>query len=219
MNAKKMFLSLIPWVLFSVMIERRGANAAGFAALAAAVLAFWLAAKDRESSGFKVIDLTGIATFGVLAVSCFVGGDSVTNWVADYGRGTATGILAVVMLVSAVTVPFTEQYARESVPREYWHSPVFRAVNRRISAVWGAVVAVTAGGHLLAGAIDPATSPNGGSRPADLLLNWVVPVALILIAISYTKRAADNADRATETTTETTTTTVRTPDHANSMGR
>ncbi len=169
MNAKKMFLSLIPWALFSVMIERRGANAAGFAALAAAAVALWFALKDRESGGFKVIDLAGIATFGVLAVSCFVGGDSVRNWVADYGRGTAAGVLALVMLGSAVTVPFTEQYARESVPREYWHSPVFRAVNRRISAVWGAVVAVMALGHLLAGAIDPATAPKSGTasgRPA-----------------------------------------------------
>jgi hypothetical protein len=100
------------------------------------------------------------------------------------------------LIPCAVTVPFTEQYARESVLREYWHSPVFRAVNRRISAVWGAVVAVTAAGQLLAGAVDPATSPNPGSRPVDLLLNWVVPIVLILFAISFTKREADNAENA-----------------------
>jgi hypothetical protein len=219
MNAKKMFLSLIPWVLFSVMIERRGANAAGFAALAATVLALWLAAKDRESSGFKVIDLAGIATFGVLAVSCFVGGDRVTGWVADYGRGTATGVLAFVMLASAVTVPFTEQYARESVPREYWHSPVFRAVNRRISAVWGAVVAVTACGHLAAGALDPATSPNSGSRPLDLLLNWVVPVVLVLFAINFTRRAADNAGRADAANQADAGSSKSTTDRIHAMGR
>jgi hypothetical protein len=219
MNAKKMFLSLIPWALFSVMIERRGANAAGFAALAAAAVALWFALKDRESGGFKVIDLAGIATFGVLAVSCFVGGDSVRNWVADYGRGTAAGVLALVMLGSALTVPFTEQYARESVPREYWHSPVFRAVNRRISAVWGAVVAVMALGHLLAGAIDPATAPKSGTRPVDLLLNWVVPIGLILFAISYTKRAADGAGQADQAPGGNQADQIPSTTHAHSMGR
>ena len=39
MNAKKMFLSLIPWVLFSLVINRHGANEAAIAALLAAGLA------------------------------------------------------------------------------------------------------------------------------------------------------------------------------------
>ena len=193
MNPAKMFLSLIPWLLFSVMIERHGEHSAGFAALVAAALALWFAMKDSRQGGFKIIDIAGVLTFGALAAVCFAGGDGVTDWVADYGRGTASFALAAVMLLSAVTVPFTEQYARESVPREYWHSPVFRAVNRRISLVWGAVVALMAVGHLIAGAVDPATSPNSGSRPVDLLLNWIVPIGLILFAIAFTKKASAEA--------------------------
>lgn len=193
MNPAKMFLSLIPWLLFSVMVERHGEHSAGFAALAAAALALWFAVKDSKNGGYKIIDVAGIVTFGVLAAVCFAGGNGVTDWVADYGRGTAAFALAAVMLLSAATVPFTEQYARESVPREYWHSPVFRAVNRRISAVWGLVVALMAVGHVIAGAVDPATSPDSGSRPVDLLLNWVIPIGLILYAIAFTKKAADGA--------------------------
>ena len=122
MNSKKMFLSLIPWVLFSVIINRRGADAAAIAALAAAALSLVFLVKDDQK--IKVIDVTGIVTFGALAALGFTGGHTVTNWIADYGRGSAAIVLAVIMLISAMTVPFTEQYARESIPRAYWSSPI-----------------------------------------------------------------------------------------------
>ncbi len=193
MNSKKMFLSLIPWVLFSVVINRHGANAAAIAALAAAVLSLVLLFKDNEQSGLKIIDVTGAATFGAFAAFGFVGGLSIDNWIADYGRGTAAAVLAVIMLGSAITVPFTEAYARGSVPREYWKSPVFRAVNRKISALWGGVVAAMAAGHLLAGAIDPASNPVSGARPVDLILNWALPIALILFAVRQTQQFSESA--------------------------
>jgi hypothetical protein len=75
----------------------------------------------------------------------------VNDWVADYGRGSAALALAAVMLVSSFTVPFTVQYARESVPQEYWHTPTFRAVNRKISLLRAGALAVIGAGHLLAG--------------------------------------------------------------------
>ncbi len=196
MNSKKMFLSLVPWVVFSVVINRRGADAAAVAALAAAALSLIFLVKDSQESRVKVIDATGVLTFGVLAFFGFSGGQSVTDWIADYGRGTAALVLAVIMLASAITVPFTEQYARESVPREYWNSPVFRSVNRKISALWGAVAAVMGLGHLLAGAIDPASNPVSGARPLDLLLNWGVPIALILFAVNRTQQISGGAGSA-----------------------
>ncbi len=193
MNSKKMFLSLIPWVLFSVVINRHGADAAAIAALAAAALSLVFLVKDNEQTGIKIIDITGVTTFGVLAGFGFVGGQSVDNWIADYGRGSAAAVLAVIMLGSAITVPFTEAYARGSVPQEYWTSPVFRSVNRKISALWGGVVAIMAAGHLLAGSIDPASNPISGARPADLILNWGVPILLILFAVKQTQQLSEAA--------------------------
>ncbi len=193
MNSKKMFLSLIPWLLFSVIINRHGANAAAIAALAAAALSLVFLVKDGQETGVKIIDATGVAIFGALAAIGFAGGQSVDNWIADYGRGTAALVLAAIMLGSALTIPFTEQYARESVPREYWGSPVFRAVNRKISALWGGVVAIMGLGHLLAGSIDPASNPNAGARPVDLIFNWVLPAALIFFAIKQTEQISTAA--------------------------
>ena len=63
------------------------------------------------------------------------------------GCGTPTlssGVIAVVALGSLAFLPFTEQYARESVPREHWGSPLFRRTDRILTAVWGGVFPVTA---------------------------------------------------------------------------
>jgi hypothetical protein len=193
MNSNKMFLSLIPWVVFSVIINHRGSDAAAIAALAAAALSLFFLVRESQKGGARIIDVTGVATFGALAFIGFSGGQSVTNWIADYGRGTAALVLAAIMLASSITVPFTEQYARESVPREYWTSPVFRSVNRRISALWGGATAVMGAGHLLAGRLDPASNPVTGARPVDLILNWALPIALILFAVNRSKQISDAA--------------------------
>jgi hypothetical protein len=196
-NTKNFFLSFLPWVAFSVLATRHGGHGAVAACLVATGLSIWFAVKDSrasQSGRVKLIDATGIATFGVMTVIAALGSTSMQNHVIDFGRGGATFVLGAVMLGSVLFVPFTEQYARESVPQEYWHSRVFRSVNRRISAAWGAAVLVMAFGHLLAGAIDPASAPKSGARPIDLLCNWVIPVLLVLWAIKYTKKVSTAAD-------------------------
>jgi hypothetical protein len=189
-NAKKMFLSFIPWIAFSLLAQRRGADGATISCLVAFGLALWFAVKDSKSSSLKIIDATGVVTFGLMGIVAFVGGPSVDRNVIDFGRGGAAIVLGLIMLTSVLFVPFTEQYARETVPAQYWGSPVFRAVNRRISAVWALAVLVMGGGHLLAGWLDPASSANTSSRPIDLFFNWALPVALILLAIKYTDKTA-----------------------------
>ncbi|WP_186296501.1 DUF3159 domain-containing protein [Mycobacterium tilburgii] len=49
----------------------------------------------------------------------------------------SSGILAAVALGSLALVPFTEQYARESTPREAWQHPAFKRANRVLTLVWG----------------------------------------------------------------------------------
>jgi hypothetical protein len=183
MNSKKMFLSLIPWVLFSVIINRHGADAAAIAALAAAALSLVLLVKDAQKTGVKIIDLTGVVTFGVLAGIGFSGGHSVSNWIADYGRGSVALVLAVIMLGSAITVPFTEQYARESVPRRLWSSPRFVAINRQLTLMWACVFTAMIPSHIIAGAVD--------TRRANTIFNWVIPIILIVWAAKRTATVSD----------------------------
>ena len=187
MNPVKMLLSLIPWVAFSVILGRWGEGSAGEAALVAVALGLFLLARGR-AAGIKLIDAAGVTTFAVLAASVFVGPEPAEHLVADYGRGLSALALALVMLGSVFFVPFTEQYARESVPQQYWGSPLFRAVNRRISLAWGVAVLIIAGGHLLAGR--SVMTPGRDALTVNLLLNWLVPIVLMLAAVAYTRRVA-----------------------------
>src|SRR5262249_54732165 len=69
------------------------------------------------------------------------------------GVGVDGGVLAIVLVSLAIGMPFTLQYARESVPHEFWTSPIFMTTNRRIPGVWAAAFAVMtaadAAGHAI----------------------------------------------------------------------
>lgn len=194
MNSKKMIFSLVPWVLFTVVVNKGGSGSVGFAALGAAVLALVFTVRNGAHERVKIIDIAGITTFGVIAALAFLGSSGLKDNLAEYGRGGSALVLAAVMLGSLLFVPFTEQYARESVPQEYWGSPVFRAVNRKISSIWGLAVLAMAGSHLLSGYLE-ATS--GLDHRENLVLNWIIPVLLVLGAIKFTDRVtSDRSDAA-----------------------
>ncbi|SNT41048.1 hypothetical protein [Rhodococcoides kyotonense] len=190
MNGKMMLLGLAPWVLFSILTERIGAGVVGVAALLAAAGSLLLAAVGaRGKGGFKIIDVAGVATFGIIFVVSLVGGQSVDDALADFGRGGATLVLAAVMAISVVTVPFTEQYARDVVDQQYWGSPIFRAKNKSLSAMWAGVVFAMAVCHIIAGVLTSAAEVSG-SHPGNLLLNWIIPIALIIWAVKRTQAVA-----------------------------
>jgi hypothetical protein len=199
MKSSKMFLSLIPWVLFTVIAGHAGANFVGWAAAVAGLMTLAIAIKgttDRTAEGghssLKVIDAAGVVTFGVMTALAFTGSHSLRQNIVDYGRGSCALILAIVMLGSLLFVPFTEQYARESTPRAYWHSPVFRSINRRISAAFGLAVLVMTCGHFYSGYLE---SHGGLSNGANLILNWVIPVAVTLAALKYTARITSDTEK------------------------
>jgi hypothetical protein len=200
MKSTKMFVSLIPWVLFTVIAGHAGAKFVGWAALVAGVLTVAITVRgvrektaDGHRSSLKLIDAAGIITFAIMTVVAFTGSDEMRRHIVDYGRGACSLVLAVVMLGSSLIIPFTEQYAREQTPRQYWHSPVFRSVNRHISAAFGAAVLAMTASHFYSGHLEAA---GDLTTRANLLLNWVIPVALILAAVKYTERVKGGSQQA-----------------------
>ena len=192
MKSSKMFMSLIPWVLFTIIAGHTGSKFVGWAAAAAGVIVVVLTVKgfqdltpDGRRPSLKIIDAAGIVTFTVMAILAFTGSDSLRRNIVDYGRGACALILAVVMLGSILIVPFTEQYAREQIPREYWHSPEFKAVNRHISAAFGIAVLAMTVCHFYSGYLE---SHTGLSTRDNLILNWVLPIVFVLAALKYTDR-------------------------------
>ena len=180
MNGKNILLGLAPWAAFTVLTGFIGADNVGYAALAACVASLVLGIAGAVRGGVKILDVAGVVTFGVVAVLGFTAG--IDTLLVDYARGAAALVLGLVMLVSAYTVPFTEQYAREHVDRRYWGSPVFRDLNRRISLVWAQVVLAMAGCHLTAGYLHVGHG---------LVLNWGIPVVLILWGVKRTEQIGE----------------------------
>jgi hypothetical protein len=188
MSSNKLFYSLIPWAVFTIAAGHGGATFVAPAALIATILAFGIAVYNTRGSSLKIIDVSGVLTFASITVIAFVSDDSVRHHLVDYGRGGAALILAIVMFASLLVMPFTEQYARESVPEQYWHSPVFRAVNRKITAIWGTAILIMAGGHLLSGHLEATGELH---RRTNLTLNWIIPVVLVLGALKLTGQVTE----------------------------
>jgi hypothetical protein len=94
---------------------------------------FWFLASHDTAQLAAVLALA--AFVGIAAIAFAVdpaGGDTL----ARYARGIAAGLLSLIAFASLLFVPFTEQYARESVPEQFWSSPRFKAVNRRLTTMW-----------------------------------------------------------------------------------
>ncbi|HET6152056.1 MAG TPA: hypothetical protein VFE15_03820 [Marmoricola sp.] len=187
MNPTKMLLGIAPWIAFSIIADRLGADRVGLAAAIACLGSLVLALRGAREDGVKIIDAAGVVTFAALGVAGALASHTARVDLVDFGRGGSAVVLATVMLVSAFTVPFTEQYARAQVDRRYWGSPVFRSTNRRISLVWAGSLFVMAAGHLVQGAL----AHSGSSFSGNLLLNFALPVVLCLGAVKMTQRIAD----------------------------
>ncbi len=90
----------------------------------------------------------------------------------------ALDVLALIAFSSLLLTPFTEQYARESAPRELWSSTGLKEINRMLTLMWSWVFVAMIPSHLIAGAID--------TRRANTIFNCVVPIVLIVWAAKQT---------------------------------
>jgi hypothetical protein len=191
MSMKQVLVGFVPWIVFTLVATRIGPGAVGAACALAFLVAVGLVARSvSRGQSPKVLEVVGAVVFLGLGLVSLVY-PSADAFLSGYGRALAAAVLAVVIFLLLPVMPFTEQYARESVPREYWHTPEFRSINRRISAAWGGVVAAMAVSHAVAGTFE-TSNPAGRllHHPVDLLFNWVVPGLLVWAAARYTQRVS-----------------------------
>jgi hypothetical protein len=70
----------------------------------------------------KVLEVGSLALFGALLLYTLI---AAPDWtVATVRLAVDGGLLAIVLVSLAIGMPFTLQYARESVPKELWTSPI-----------------------------------------------------------------------------------------------
>jgi hypothetical protein len=177
------WLAFIPWLAFAVISHRDTPTAGAVIALIAAIA---VAVPGIRAGRPKILELSTIGFFIIFGAIVIAVDPGPNDFLVLYGRAIATASLALIAFGSLVVdSPFTEQYAREHVEESKWDSPIFRAVNRRLTALWGGAFVLMACSHVVAGAID--------TRRADTLLNWVAPIVLIVLVLKYMERAEANA--------------------------
>ena len=176
------FVAFLPWVLFTLVTQHDSLIAASVVALLAAVA---ISVPSVLRGRPKVLELAAVAAFaGFTAVALFA--DTAADIdVARYARAIAAAGLALTAFGSLLFVPFTEQYARESVPRQFWNSPAFKQINRQLTVMWGCVFTAMIPSHLIAGAID--------THRSNTIFNWVIPILLVVWAVKRTAAVTSSA--------------------------
>jgi hypothetical protein len=171
----RIYVAFLPWVLFTLITQHDTLKAAAVAALITSIA---IAIPSIAAGRPKLLELGAVLAFVGFSVVAFTVDASSSQWVARYARAIAASLLAVIAFGSLLLTPFTEQYARESVPRQFWSSSRFRQINRRLTLIWALVFTAMIPSHVIAGAID--------TRRANTIFNWVVPILLIVWAAKRT---------------------------------
>ena len=176
------YVAFVPWVLFTLVTQHDSLEAAAIVALvASAVIGIGSLLKGRP----KLLELAAMSVFAGFTAVAILADPATGEWIARYARAIAAGGLALTAFGSLLFVPFTEQYARESVPRPLWTTPSFKQVNRRLTAMWGWVFVAMIPAHLIAGVLD--------THRANTIFNWVVPIVLVVWAAKRTAAITDEA--------------------------
>ena len=169
--------------MFTLVAQHSTLKLAAVGALLASVL---IAARSVRAGGAKVLELGAVLAFVGFTVVAFKADPATAAFVDRYARAIAAGLLSMIAFGSLLVVPFTEQYARETVPRQLWSSPQFKQINRQLTTMWGLVFAAMVPAHVIAGALD--------THRANLIFNWAIPIVLVIWAAKHTTRVSDSAE-------------------------
>jgi len=131
-------LGFLPFIVFFLLMRLASPLAGLAAALATSLI---LALRDwRRGDSIKILEIGSLALFAVLVLYTLIAAPQWT--VATVRLAVDAGLFAIAAASLAIDRPFTLQYARQQVPKEYWTTPLFLNTNRLITAVWAAAFAV-----------------------------------------------------------------------------
>jgi hypothetical protein len=180
-GGKGIFIALIPWIVFTVFASHATLKLGSLAALAAAIV---IAVPGIRAGRPKLLEVGAVVTFIGFVVVAFLADGSTAHWVARYARGIAALILALISFASLFFTPFTEEYARDQVPEEYWASPKFKEINRKLTTMWACIFAAMVPFHAIAGALD--------TRAGNIIFNWAIPLGLVYWGIKQSSAAGES---------------------------
>jgi hypothetical protein len=183
MKSVTLVLAFLPLIVFSALARFLPHGDIGIAGLAAAVIALVAILTSRPVWPPKIINTCSLVLFTLIVILGFTAGKHDDRWIATWGGAGVGVILGLIILVLVPFVPFTEQFARETVPQAEWSSPTFKKVNRVLSAALGvATLAIGVCRVAAAGANEHTTS----HLPA-VLVGLVLPLVIIGYMLYFSK--------------------------------
>jgi hypothetical protein len=183
--------SFSPWLAF--LLGTRVTSLYGSVA-AGAVVAAIVTGRALARRRIHLLDLAGLGYFLVLgAVLVIIHPAHLDYWSRYAQAGSHAALTLIVFGSILIGHPFTESYARDTTPAALWHTAGFRAVNRRISAVWGLAFLAGTISLIIAGSID--------SR--HVLLRILIPFGTLYLAYLYTGKQTQQRSDASPATEPT----------------
>ncbi len=171
-------VGFIPQAIFVILVSWLSLGWAAAAGLAAGVI---LVAVSATRGGVKILPVAQSVILAAFTVVGFTVGHQAEITFAPYARGVASLALGAFIVATSSSFPFTAQFARQTVPQQYWQTPQFLSINRRVSLVWGLAVLAIGAGHL-------GAAFAGSSAPiVRILLDWGVPAYAAFHAYTITK--------------------------------
>lgn len=168
--------SFAPWLVFllaSRVTSLYGAGAAG--AVAGAVVLIRAIGRRRV----HMLDVASTVYFVALVSALIIVRPGHLDFWARYAQAGSHITLTLLVFASIlVGRPFTEAYARDTVPESVWPTRRFHSLNRQISAVWGLA--------FLVGTISLIAAGTADSR--QFLLRIAVPFGTLYVAYVFTQR-------------------------------
>ena len=187
MKPLALILAFLPLIAFSLLSRILPHDYIGVAGLVAAVIALIAIATSRPWWPPKILNTCSLVLFALIAVLGFTLGKNDDRWLATWGGSGIGLVIGLIILALVPVMPFTEQFARESVPQAEWSSPTFKKINRVLSTGWGLAIFAVGVSRVLAAAINGHTT----RRLPEILLGLVIPGAIILYMLKFSKSYPD----------------------------
>jgi hypothetical protein len=178
------YSALLPWAVFA-LIDRAHGGGPLWAACGAMITAVALLATSsrRERPARSVIMIGAVVWFTGLAVAGAMYGAH-TGLVAHDGRALSATGFAVLAFGSLAFTPASDYYLRPYVRTGRLDEGAYQRLNVLITLIWATTFTAIAASHVLAVAL--------GSAGASTVFNWVVPMALTVVAAHRTRVGWDD---------------------------